>query len=224
MPAPTTYYHRIAGQSLERLSALSDGVFAVAVTLLVLDLHVPLSETPHGQQPLWSQGAIQSEQALWVALLRIAPHLLPYFMSFLTLGMFWVGQQTQLNHLERSDRNLAWIHVAFLSAVALMPFSTGLLAEFITYRLALVVYWLNLLLLGIVLMASLRYAWRAGLVKADATVAVRRAIERRIVVIQALYAFGLLLCVFNTYVSIAFIVLLQLISAIGPRIWPLDRF
>src|SRR2546429_2760627 len=162
MPAPTTYYHRIAGQSLERLSALSDGVFAVAVTLLVLDLHVPLSETPHGQQPLWSQGAIQSEQALWVALLRIAPHLLPYFMSFLTLGMFWVGQQTQLNHLERSDRNLAWIHVAFLSAVALMPFSTGLLAEFITYRLALVVYWLNLLLLGILLMASLRYAWRAA--------------------------------------------------------------
>ena len=63
-----------------------------------------------------------------------------YAMSFLTLGIFWVGQQTQLNHLERADRDLAWLHIWYLAAVALMPFSTRLLAEFIEFRTALLVY------------------------------------------------------------------------------------
>jgi len=148
-----TNYNRIAGQNLERLAALSDGIFAVAMTLLVLDLHVPAHD------------AIQSEQALANALLAFSPRLLTYFMSFMTLGIFWLGQQTQLNHFARSDRNLAWIHLGFLLAVALMPFSTALLAEYITYRLALIVYWLNLLCLGVMLFASIRYGARAGLMK-----------------------------------------------------------
>jgi uncharacterized membrane protein len=205
-----TYYNRIAGQSLERLAALSDGIFAVAMTLLVLDLHVPV-------------GAIQSEQELWRALVKLAPNLLPYLMSFITLGIFWVGQQTQLNHFARSDRNLTWINLAFLLAVTLMPFSTALLAAFITFRLALVVYWLNILLLGAVLLGSLQYASRAGLMKDEITVEMRSALERRIVIAQALYAFGALLCIINTYVSIAFIVLVQLNYVIAPRIGLLDR-
>ncbi|HEV2659432.1 MAG TPA: TMEM175 family protein, partial [Ktedonobacteraceae bacterium] len=122
---------------------MSDGIFAVAMTLLVLDLHVPVSN------------AINSEHDLWKALLLLSPRLLTYSMSFLTLGIFWTGQQTQLNHFVRSDRNLTWIHLGFLLAVTLTPFSTGLLASFITYRIALVVYWLNILLLGIALFCGL---------------------------------------------------------------------
>jgi len=219
-----THYNRLAGQSLERLAALSDGIFAVVMTLLVLDLHVPVSEAIHIAQPLWVSGAIQSERVLWDTLVQLAPRLLTYFMSFLTLGMFWVGQQTQLNQFARSDRNLTWIQLAFLLAVSLMPFSTALLAEYITYRLALVVYWLNLLLLGVVLFGSWRYAEHSGLMNDETTLAMRSAIERRIVIVQALYGVGVLLCVINTYVSIAWIVLLQLNSAIAPRIRPLDRF
>jgi uncharacterized membrane protein len=64
-----------------------------------------------------------------------------YLMSFLTLGIFWVGQQTQLNYLSRADRDLAWIHIGFLAAVTTMPFSTTLLGEFITYRLAMMINW-----------------------------------------------------------------------------------
>jgi uncharacterized membrane protein len=179
-------YNRIAAQSLERLSALSDGIFAVAITLLVLDLHVPASE------------GIHSEGDLWNALVLISPRLLPYLMSFMTLGIFWVGQQTQLNHFARSDRNLAWIHLCFLLAVTLMPFSTGLLATFLAYRIALVIYWLNILFLGAALYASWRYAFRAGLLKDDTTAEVCAAAERRIVIAQALYAFGALLCVIST--------------------------
>lgn len=66
----------------------------------------------------------------------------------MTLGIFWVGQQTQLNHFKHSDRDLAWIHIGFLARVAIMPFSTMLLAEFITDRVALIIYWANIPLLG----------------------------------------------------------------------------
>ena len=217
-----TYYNRIAGESLERLAALSDGIFAVAMTLLVLDLHAPL-EAIHIEQPIWVSGAIQSEHLLLVALGNLAPSLLTYFMSFLTLGIFWVGQQTQLNYLARSNRHLTWIHLAFLLVVSLMPFSTALLAADITYRLALGVYWLNIFLFGAVLFVSWQYAQRAGLVKDEMTAEMRFANTRRIVLGQSLYAFGALLCVFNTYVSIAFIVLVQLNYAIAPRLGWLDR-
>lgn len=137
-----TRYDQIAGQSVERLAALSDGIFAVAMTVLVLDLRVPAAE------------AVHTERDLWHALVALSPRLLVYLMSFLTLGIFWVGQQTQLNYLARSDRNLSWIHIAFLFAVSLMPFSTTLLAQFIAYRLALLAYWVNLALLGLVLYGS----------------------------------------------------------------------
>jgi uncharacterized membrane protein len=219
-----TNYNLIAGESLERLATLSDGIFAVAMTLLVLDLHVPAREALHVAQPLWAQGAMQSERVLWEALTTLAPRLLTYCMSFLTLGMFWVGQQTQFSHFSRSDRNLTWIHLAFLAAVSLMPFSTSLLAEYITYRLAVVVYWLDLFLLGSVLLISWRYAERAGLMKEETTAEMRSAIVRRIVVYQALYALCTLLCAISTYVSIAGIFLLQLNSAIAPRIRLLDRY
>ncbi len=219
-----TDYNRISGQNLARLTALSDGIFAVGMTLLVLDLRVPPSETIHGQQFLWTSGAIQSERVLWDALVALAPRLVTYLMSFLTLGIFWLGQQTQLNHFAKSDRNLAWIHLAFLLGVTLMPFSTGLLSAFVTYRLALVVYWLNLLFLGIMLFISLRYGERSALLKEEVTAEIRAAQKRRIVIYQVLYAFGMLLCIINTYVSIAFIVLLQLNSALAPRLGPLGRF
>jgi uncharacterized membrane protein len=193
------------------------------MTLLVLDLRVPVIGTIQPEQPLWASGAIQFEQILWGALGKLLPSLVPYFMSFLTLGIFWVGQQTQLNHFARSDRYLAWIHLAFLLAVSLMPFSTALLAAFITYRIALVVYWLNILLLGVVLFGSLRYAERAGLMKENMTAEICSALERRIVIAQALYAFGALLCVVSTYLSIAVIVLVQLNYVIAPRIRLLYR-
>ncbi len=217
-----TYYNRFAGQSLERLAALSDGIFAVAMTLLVLDLHVPMSKAIP-DLPLWANGALKSEEYLWDALGGLSRSLLTYFMSFLTLGIFWVGQQTQFNQFARSNRHLTWIHLAFLLAVSLMPFSTGLLAAFITFRLALVVYWLNILFLGVMLFVSLRYAQHAELLKDETTAEMRSASERRIVIAQALYALGALLCIINTYVSIAFIVLVQLNYAIAPRLRPLDR-
>jgi uncharacterized membrane protein len=210
-PGADAPYNQIAGQSVERLAAISDGIFAVAMTLLVLDLRDPARESIH------------SERDLWHALSTMFPQFIAYLMSFLTLAIFWNGQQAQLNRFVHANRHLTWIHMAFLFAVSVMPFSTRLLADFIDYRAALLCYWGNILLLGVLLYWSWQYASRAGLVKHDTPTEVRKAVVRRILGAQALYALGASLCVVSTYASIAFIVLVQLNFAVAPRIRWLSR-
>jgi TMEM175 potassium channel family protein len=200
-----TLYNAIQGRSLERLAALSDGIFAVAMTLLVLDIHIPSAE------------AVHSEAELCRALAGMAPQWIAYLMSFLTLGIFWAGQQTQLNHIREGSRDLTWIHLGFLFTITLMPLSTRLLAEFITFRMALVLYWLNILLPGVMLYWSWSYVMRHDLIKDETTAEARGAICRRVKIAQSLYAFGALLCIVNNYLSIGFIVLVQLNYAIAPR-------
>jgi len=144
-------------------------------------------------------------------------------MSFLTLGIFWAGQQTQLNHIAEGTRDLTWIHLGFLFMTTLVPFSTRLLAEFITFRLALGIYWLNILALGAMLYWSWMYAARGGLIKADTPQEVRLSIFRRILIAQSLYAAGAALCFVRTWLSIAVIVLVQLNYGVAPRLWRLRR-
>ena len=204
----TTHYNVIAGRNLDRLAGLSDGVFAFAMTVLVLDLKPP------------ALSSIHSERELWSALADVAPRLVPYLMSFLTLGIFWVGQQTHHDRLARSDRSYAWLQIMFLMIVSLVPFSTALLASFMVYRAALLVYWLNICLLGFTLAAAFYRARWSGLVKPDASAEGGKAILRRIYTGQALYALGAALCFFNTYWSIGFIFAVQLNYAIGLRFRP----
>lgn len=182
------------------------------MTLLVLDLRVPAAE------------AVHSEPGLRMALAALAPNLLTYFLSFMTLGIFWVGQHTQLSKLKRSERTLTWIHLVFLLMVTMVPFSTKLLAAFITYRTALVIYWLNIVGLGAGLYWSWSYARKANLIKEEAPVGIDVAVRGRIIIAQALYAVGALLCLVNTYVSIGFIVLVQLNYVFAPRLGLLRRF
>jgi len=210
-PLMGTNYNDIAGRNLDRIAALSDGIFAVAMTLLVLDLHAPAADLIHDNGDLLA------------AILVLLPKLAVYMMSFLTLGIFWVGQQTQLNCLAHGNRELAWLHLTFLFFVTLMPFSTALMGAFIAYRAALIVYWLNILLLGAALLTTWRYALHAKLTAADMPEAMRRNVERRIVIAQSLYAFGALLCLINTYCSLAFIVLVQLNYAVAPRVLGLRK-
>ena len=140
----------LSGTNPDRLSGISDGIFSVGMTLLVLGLVVP---TLHG--------AATTESQLWDTIRGFGPHALIYAMSFMTLGIFWLGQGTQLAQLKRSNRNYVWIHLVFLFAVTMVPFSTLLLGSFFWLRLALIEYWLNLVLLGATLFAGLEYGLRA---------------------------------------------------------------
>lgn len=151
-PQPPRRLADLSGTSPDRLSGISDGIFAVGMTLLVLGLVVPLVN-----------GSNTTESELWEALRKLGPNVLVYTMSFVTLGIFWLGQGTQLSRLGRSNRNYVWIHLVFLFAVTLVPFSTLLLGRYFWLRTALVEYWLNIVLLGAALLAALQYGLHAKL-------------------------------------------------------------
>jgi len=204
----------LSGTSPERLSGISDGIFAVGMTLLVLGLVVP---TLNGSATTGGQ--------LWEALRHLGPNLLVYTMSFMTLGIFWLGQGTQLGQLARSNRNFAWIHLVFLFAVTMVPFSTLLLGRYYWLQVALVEYWLNIVLLGAALLAGLEYGLRAHLFTETETPDLARLTRRRILIAQSLYAVAILLSlILPTWISIILIVLIQLNYVLAPRIPILGRF
>jgi uncharacterized membrane protein len=97
-----------------RLEAFSDGVFAIAITLLVLDLHVP--DVGGG--------------SLAHALGHQWPADVSYVVSFLTIGIIWVNHHNLLRHLERCDRGLLFLNVFLLMTVAVIPFPTALVSHY----------------------------------------------------------------------------------------------
>ena len=193
-------YNQISGKNVQRIEALSDGVFAIALTLLVLDVRVPIREH------------IVYEKDLVVEFSRLTPKLLTYLLSFMTLGIFWTAHSSQFHYIEKSDRNFNWLNLSFLLFVTVIPFTTAFLSEFISFRFAVAVYWLNLFLLGIMLRRILNYAYKHNYFKSDMheKAEIRKALVRRGNSAQSLYAIGALLCFISTYLSIAVLIIIQL--------------
>jgi len=205
------HYNSFAGGDVGRIEALSDGIFAFAATVLVLDFHTP------------EPSDIHSEAELLAALATSSHRLLPWLLSLLTLGIFWVAQQTQLSQLERSNRDLTWLHLVFLAIITVLPFSTRLLADFFSYRSAFLIYWGNIFMLGAAVYASWAYAERAKLFREDAPPELSGAIRRRVIVAQTLYAIGAIVGLFNVTLGITLIILIQVNYAVAPRLPFLSR-
>ncbi len=111
-------YNRIAARDLGRLAVLSDGIFAVAMTLLALH-----------ERLLWSAGCGLGRGAGLACAHPCRPAIRHLPAGIRELGMFWVGQRTQRYLLAAADRSLAWIHLMFLFGIALVPFASALLAR-----------------------------------------------------------------------------------------------
>jgi TMEM175 potassium channel family protein len=94
-----------------RLEAFSDGVFAVAITLLVLEIHVPTGDH------------------LWQELKDEWPSFASFFVSFWVIGIIWVNHHGLIDHLKRTDRAVLYLNLLVLMTVVFIPFSTALMAE-----------------------------------------------------------------------------------------------
>jgi uncharacterized membrane protein len=130
-----------------RLLALADGIFAMALTLLVFEIKIPeLAPSEVGQ--------------LGSRLVALWPKFASCGLTFLTLGFSWIGHHNQYVAIRRTDRLFLWINLAFLSCIALVPFSSALLGEYPSQRLAIDVYAANLTVAGTALYFHWWYATR----------------------------------------------------------------
>lgn len=196
---PKKTYNHLAGQKISRIEALSDGLFAIAMTLLILGIAVP------------SAKGIATEKEVGQLLLTLAPKFLTYLLGFITLGIFWVGHSTQFKFIHRTDRHLTWLSIFFWMFVSVIPFSTGFLSEFIRFKLAVGLYWLNIVLVGVTLYLHWNYAVQRKLVdSAHDITTIDAAMKQRIRTAQAMYAMAAALCFINTYLSVALMILIQL--------------
>ncbi|HEX5414813.1 MAG TPA: TMEM175 family protein [Chloroflexota bacterium] len=137
-----------AADGKARLLALSDGVFAVALTILVLDLHVP---------DLPSQA---SAAAVGAALLGLWPRYLSYIFSFLVVGIYWMGHRRVFPSIAKVDRGIAWLNLIFLMCISVVPFLTSVLGRYIDYQVAVDAYAGGLAIVGLVWWLVWLYATR----------------------------------------------------------------
>jgi uncharacterized membrane protein len=196
-------YNQFSGRSLDRVQTLADGVFAVAMTLLVLDLHLP-------------DHPAADSHALWSQLTEVGPGVAAYVLSFTMLGTFWLALHTVLGLCERSDRMLAWGALGFLFFVTTLPFAASVLADHVHVPLAVVLYWLNLAALGATLAWIVLHAG-AHLVEPQHGSSMS-LVRRRLVLAQALYAASALLTFASPVAAIVALAAVQLFFIVSPRI------
>ena len=116
-------------EGIERINALSDGVFAIAITLLVLNIEVP-NDIP----------ANLVTQELPGQLAALVPDLLSYAISFLVIGSYWMAHRAIFQGIRALKRGLIWLNILFLMFVAFLPFPTALLDEYPNYQLPVALY------------------------------------------------------------------------------------
>jgi len=121
--------------SPERLSTLADGVFAIVMTLLVLELSVPVVK------------GLSSNSELLHKLAEMWPEFLIYGLSFMILGIFWVIHHSIFQDVKRYDTSLVWLNILFLMFVSLIPFSTALIGKNGFITVTAVIYGINMLVL-----------------------------------------------------------------------------
>jgi uncharacterized membrane protein len=169
----------VSGLSTARIETLVDGIFAVVMTLLVLDIKVP--QLAH------------TEDSLHEALFKVLPNLGSYGLSFLVVGVYWVGQHNQFHFIKRSNRVLIWINITFLMSVSMIPFSAALLAEYWQRPSAIVVYGLNLIVTSLLLLTNWLYVTTDHrLVEHSMPPEIIKQAARRILIAPAIYVVAIL--------------------------------
>lgn len=175
-----------------RIEAFSDGVIAVAITLLVLEIKVP------------QVSLAQGEDALIQALLDNAPKFAAYFTSFIVVAVWWVAHHQLFYTLRTTNRTLLWVNTLFLMWVCLIPFPTALIGDYPASHTAAFLYG------AVATCTAASFSWmrwyvscKAKLLKADLPEdAVRRTI-RKSLLSPTLHFMGMLIAVLAPDIALA---------------------
>lgn len=176
---------------ISRLEGLTDGIFAIAMTILILNLHIPIQLDPNNLLPFIKQD--------------ILANLFIFIGSFIILGTHWVAMNFQIGLLDHLNRPYLWCHLFYLMTICIVPFSASLLGIYPKNIDSIYFYAINLLFasLGqlIILFAGIYF----NLNKEISTPAIRRATLQRIFVAPPFYVVSIILSYWN--ITGAFILL-----------------
>lgn len=112
-----------------RLEAFSDGVFAIVITLLILDIRFP--EVPYSQ--------------FATSLVSVFPRILAYVMSFIIIGLYWVVHHNSMHAMKKTDRGFLWLNILLLLCVSFIPFPTSLLGRYPYQAWPIIIYGITLI-------------------------------------------------------------------------------
>jgi len=182
---------------LERLILFSDAVFAIAITLLVIEIKVPSMHD-----------GIASEADLLRAVGQLTPKILGFLISFMLIGIYWTRHHALFGYVIDYTPRLLWLNLLFLLSVVIMPFSTGIFGEYSTprtlhYITPLVFYVLNLCFSGVMLFFLWHYVGNpANKVCDDSlTPEITRAAKKRAVIITSVFALSIPVAFINAFAA-----------------------
>jgi uncharacterized membrane protein len=127
-----------------RLEAFSDGVFSIAITLLVFNITIPKCDYAH----------------LSETLMQMLPTILSYVMTFTLIGLYWIGHHFYFDRIKFVDGNFVWMNMLLLLLICIMPFPTGLLGKFPYGAIPLTLYGINLIATNVHSFFMLMYLYK----------------------------------------------------------------
>jgi uncharacterized membrane protein len=209
---PMRGFFRVGSMPTARVENFSDAVFAIVVTLLVLEIHVPQFPDLHGEV---------LSAALRSSVLALTPKFLSYVLSFFIVCVWWVAHHHLFHLLRKSDRGLLWLNNMFLMWLVFIPFPTALLGDYPHERIAIMAYGSVNMMAGVFFSSMRYYAFYVGGLTVEGLDpgALRRAMIKSILN-PVLLGVAVAMALLDPAISIALYVILPLLNFIPTR---LDR-
>jgi uncharacterized membrane protein len=190
---------RRVGASRDRVDFLTDGVFAIVATLLVLEIDVPEIPDHHTQAELWR------------SLGDVAPSFAAFAFSFLTILVYWVNHESLSRVVTHYPYRLVWINLMVLFFISMIPFTTKFISEYPTEPAAVLIYGLVLLLTSLAAVLGYWYvAFSANLMRPEISHETRVQLLKRWIAGPVLYLVAVLAALVSVYVSIAIYIAIPL--------------
>ena len=172
----------------KRIQMLTDAIFAVAMTILILEIRVP-EGLPKEHLTL-----AFFNHTLW--------QLLFYFFSFIILGIFWTGSHFHHQIITETDRVSGWLNIFFLMFICVIPFSTSFLNQYRDEKISVIIYSLNLIVASLFNLFMLVYAWKSNYIHPNVSVIKYKNARQRILLPVYLYVVIIIVCLLSTKIAI----------------------
>jgi uncharacterized membrane protein len=208
--SPELPHEFLSSLRTSRIEALSDGIFAIAMTLLIFQIEVPDLHGPQVEE-------LRRLLTLW-------PRFLSYGVGFTVLGVYWMGQHIQFHLIRKADQALLWLTMFFLMLVAAIPFSAKLIGEYFYFQPVVVFYGCHLIAIGLVHYAIWRYATRnRRLVEAHLSLEVIQLQTLLAIIPPAIYLVAIAFSFLSTLASVIVYAIVPAVYIVVPHVFSRHR-